>query len=140
MGPADWEATLRSRGYRITAQRLAILHTIATSRHPTAESIFDHLRHSEPALNLSTVYRNLAVLQEVGLVTHAHFGSGAPIYHLADEPPHIHLSCLRCGRVTSVGPDTAAAFARRVLADTGFVIDTSHSAVHGLCRECSTSR
>ena len=136
MSDADWEATLRAKGHRVTAQRLAILRAVADERHPTAESIYETLRDSKPPLNLSTVYRNLAVLQQAGLITHAHIDAGSPVYHLAEEPSHIHLSCLTCGAVTSAEPETAAAFAQRVLVDTGFVIDPGHSAVYGRCPEC----
>ena len=71
-------------------------------RIPTAESIHAHLVQVDPGLSLSTVYRNLTVLQELEVITHAHIGSGAPVYHLAETDPHVHLSCLRCGAVASV--------------------------------------
>lgn len=135
----DWEQALRERGHRVTAPRLAILLALTVAKHPTAESIHEHLRDSQPTVNLSTVYRNLAVLQDAGLVTHAHVGSGAPVYHLAEEADHIHLSCLNCGRVTSVPAATAEQFADRVAADTGFAIEPGHSAVYGWCGDCRGS-
>ncbi len=139
MAESEWEAALRSHGHRVTPQRLAILRMVSAIRHPTAESIYEAMGEAEPSLNLSTVYRNLAVLQEVGLVTHAHIDAKAPVYHLAAEPNHIHLSCLTCGEVTSVQPETAAAFAERVATDTGFQIRPGHSAVYGFCPKCSTN-
>jgi Fur family ferric uptake transcriptional regulator len=137
MPESDWEVALRAQGHRVTTQRLAILRAVAEERHPTAESIYEALRDSEPPLNLSTVYRNLALLQQAGLITHAHIDAGSPVYHLAEEPSHIHLSCLACGAVKSVEPDTASAFAQRVAADTGFVIEPGHSAVYGRCADCA---
>ena len=139
MADSEWEAALRSHGHRVTSQRLAILRSISTMKHPTAESIHEALGQAEPSLNLSTVYRNLAVLQEVGLVTHAHIDARAPVYHLAAEPSHIHLACLVCGDVTSVEPETAGAFAERVALDTDFVIQPGHSAVYGYCPNCHPS-
>lgn len=136
MQPQDWELALRERGHRVTAPRLAILRALTTARHPTAESIHELLRGSQPSVNLSTVYRNLAVLQDAGLVTHTHVGAGAPVYHLAEEADHIHLSCLNCGRVSSVPAAAAEQFARRVAADTGFAIEPGHSAVYGWCSDC----
>lgn len=137
---AEWTLALRSSGHRVTSQRLAILSALSASRHPTAESLHDQLQAQEPTLSLSTVYRNLAVLQDVGLVTHAHVGAGGPVYHLASEPAHIHLSCLRCGSVTSVVAATARAFADRVAAETWFQIDPGHSAVYGVCGSCLGAR
>ena len=135
----DWERALRERGHRVTAPRLAILQALMTAKHPTAESIHEKLRGSQPSVNLSTVYRNLAVLQEAGIVTHTHVGSGAPVYHLAEEADHIHLSCLNCGRVSSVPAAAAEEFASRVAADTGFTIEPGHSAVYGWCGGCRES-
>ncbi len=139
MAESEWEAALRSHGHRVTPQRLAILRMISTMRHPTAESIHEAMGEAEPSLNLSTVYRNLAVLQEVGLVTHAHIDAKAPVYHLAAEPSHIHLSCLTCGDVSRGRPGTAAACAERVATDTGFRSRRGRAAVSGFCPTCSTN-
>ena len=134
-----WRARLRSGGHRITAQREAILQAIHELPHPTAESIHAHLQQAEPGLNLSTVYRNLTVLQEFDVITHAHIGTGPPVYHLADAVPHIHLSCLRCGAVASVPVATATAFAAEVADRTGFRIDPTHSSVYGVCGRCQAA-
>lgn len=132
-----WRARLRAGGHRITPQREAVLRAVHELAHPTAESIHAHLVQAEPGLNLSTVYRNLTVLQELDVITHAHIGSGAPVYHLAGTDPHIHLSCLRCGTVASVPGTAADPFATAVHAATGFHIDATHSAVYGVCAQCA---
>lgn len=132
-----WRERLRAGGHRITPQREAVLEAVRRLSHPTAESIFAALHESEPGLNLSTVYRNLTVLQEAGVITHAHLGSGPPVYHLADDAPHIHLSCLECGSVSSVPTSAAADFGDFVATASGFRIDPTHSAVYGLCAECA---
>ncbi len=114
-----------------------MLEAVRGQSHPTAESIHESLQASDPGLSLSTVYRNLTVLQEAGVITHAHFGSGPPVYHLAGTSPHIHLSCLDCGSVTSVETSAADGFAEAVDAESGFRIDPTHSAVYGLCATCA---
>ncbi len=139
MSDEAWREQLRSHGQRVTPQREAILRAVQDLPHPTAESIHAHLVAAEPGLSLSTVYRTLVVLQDLGVVTHAHFGSGPPVYHLADRPPHVHLSCLRCGAVTSVPGELAAGFAEEVGAAVGFRIDPTHSAVYGVCRACAAA-
>lgn len=133
----SWRDRLRSQGQRVTPQREAILQAVSELPHPTAESIHQHLQGDEPGLNLSTVYRTLAVLSELGVVAHAHIGSGPPVYHLADEPPHIHLACLSCHRVVSLPVTAAAEFAAEVTKATGFHIDPTHAAVYGHCQQCS---
>lgn len=132
-----WRSRLRAGGHRITPQREAVLQAVHDLPHPTAESIHAHLVRSEPGLSLSTVYRNLAVLQELDVITHAHIGSGAPVYHLSGTAPHVHLSCLRCGAVASVPATSAEAFATEVAVETGFRIDATHSAVYGICARCA---
>lgn len=109
---------------------------VAELPHASAESVHAHLRGTDPDLSLSTVYRTLAVLQDLGVIVHTHLG-GASVYHLAGADPHIHLSCLSCDRVTSVGIDAAADFSQEVVSRTGFRVDPTHSAVHGLCSECA---
>lgn len=131
-----WQERLRAGGHRITPQRASILAAVAELEHPTPESILQHLKPSEPTLNASTVYRTLAVLQDLGLITHAHIGSGSPVYHLADTPPHIHLSCLSCGAVESLPVPAGATFAAEVESVNGFRIDPTHSAIFGVCARC----
>lgn len=133
-----WRDELRSRGHRVTPQREAVLRAVRDLPHPTAESVHARLARTEPGLSLSTVYRTLAVLQDLGVVVHSHIGAGPPVYHLAEDPPHVHLSCLTCGEVTSVPVDAAAGFADEVGARTGFRLDPTHSAVYGICAGCAT--
>ena len=133
-----WRGQLRARGQRVTPQREAILRAVQGLPHPTAESIHAHLVGDEPGLSLSTVYRTLAVLQELQILTHAHIGSGPPVYHLTDRPSHIHLSCLACGAVTSIPVELAGDFAEAVAATTGFTLDPTHAAVYGRCAACET--
>ena len=64
-------------------------------RHATPEEILGEVQSTASGVNLSTVYRTLEVLEQVGLVTHAHIGHGAPTYHVVDDTPHIHLVCSR---------------------------------------------
>lgn len=137
MSEEAWRARLRAGGHRITPQREAVLRAVTDLPHPTAESIHAHLVESDPGLSLSTVYRNLAVLQELAVITHAHIGTGPPAYHLADTAPHIHLSCLGCGAVASVPATAAADFADDVATRTGFRVDATHSAVYGICARCA---
>ena len=131
-----WREQLRSQGHRVTPQREAILRAVGELSHPTAESIHQHLQRAEPALNLSTVYRTLAVLSDLGVVTHAHIDAGPPVYHLAGAPPHIHLSCLTCHRVLSIPAAAAGDFADAVEQATGFRIDPTHSGIYGHCEAC----
>ena len=90
-----------------------------------------------PALPLSTIYRNLEALEELGVVTHTHLDHRAPTYHLAEHADHLHLVCLGCGSVTESPIGEADAFVGNLLAREGFVADVKHMAIHGWCAACS---
>jgi Fur family ferric uptake transcriptional regulator len=109
-------------------------------RHGTPEEILAQVQRTATGVNLSTIYRNLEVLEEVGLVTHAHIGHGAPTYHSVDDHVHIHLVCDKCGDVRSIDATVAETFLDELRRDTGFVTDISHVALHGTCSNCSTAR
>jgi Fur family ferric uptake transcriptional regulator len=139
MGSLEWEQRLRRGGYRITPQRQLVLEAVERLRHGTPEEILAEVQRTASGVNLSTIYRNLEVLEEVGLVSHAHIGHGAPTYHAVDDHVHIHLVCDRCGKVQSIDASVAEDFLDQLRRDTGFVTDISHVALHGMCSDCSAA-
>ena len=99
-----WDDTLRASGYRVTPQRQLVLEAVTRLEHATPEEIFADVRQTARGVNVSTVYRTLELLEQIGLVTHTHLGHGAPRYHLAAEAKHVHLVCRECEQVTQVDP------------------------------------
>lgn len=134
----DWERRLREHGFRITPQRQLVLEAVENLRHGTPDEILVEVQRTATGVNLSTVYRTLEVLEDVGLVTHAHIGHGPPTYHAVDEHVHIHLVCDRCAKVLSVPAHAAEDFVGRLQAEYGFHTDISHVSVHGLCEGCAS--
>ena len=132
-------ARLRSRGLRLTAQRQRVLEAVTVLEHATPESIGVRLREEAgpegSAPDISTVYRNLELLERLGLVWHTHLGRGAPVYHVA-EHPHLHVVCSVCGEVSSVEPGILDDAAERLAAQHGFTVDVGHVALTGTCRAC----
>jgi len=131
-----WDQRLRNHGFRITPQRQLVLEAVERLRHGTPEEILVEVQRTASGVNLSTVYRTLEVLEDVGLVTHAHIGHGAPTYHAVDEELHIHLVCDTCGRVSSAPGTIVDAFVAQLRAGHDFVTDISHMAIHGECVSC----
>ena len=86
---SDWDRRLRSQGYRITPQRQLVLEAVYALRHGTPDEILAEVQRHASGVNLSTIYRALEVLEEVGLVTHAHIGHGAPTYHAEIGRAHV---------------------------------------------------
>jgi Fur family ferric uptake transcriptional regulator len=131
-----WDDTLRAGGYRVTPQRQLILEAVTGLEHATPEEIFAQVRQTARAVNVSTVYRTLELLEQIGLVTHTHLGHGAPRYHLAAEAQHVHLVCQQCERVTQVDPAAVRSLVSSLNDEHGFETDVGHLTVFGRCAQC----
>jgi Fur family ferric uptake transcriptional regulator len=133
----DWQKELRERGYRLTPQRQLVLEAVDVLEHATPDDILCQVRRTASGVNISTVYRTLELLEELGLVSHAHLGHGAPTYHLADRHHHMHLVCRDCGGVLEADVSLAAALTDRLRTSFGFETDMQHFAIFGRCADCS---
>jgi Fur family ferric uptake transcriptional regulator len=133
----DWQAELRARGYRLTPQRQLVLEAVGTLGHATPEEIVAAVRKTASGVNISTVYRTLELLEELGLVQHTHLGHGAPTYSVATDDDHVHLVCRDCGGVDEVASEVVEDVVRRLSAERGFTVDVGHFAVFGRCRACA---
>ena len=133
---SDLTKQLRAKGYRLTPARQLVLHAVSGLEHATPDAICAEVQRTASSVNLSTVYRTLELLEELGLVTHTHLGHGAPIYHAAAEQQHLHLVCRVCGRVTEVAPAIADPLVETLRAQQGFETDVAHFAIFGRCADC----
>lgn len=127
---------LSANGYKITPQRRLILEVLRENRHASADDICAMLKTKEPNISLGTVYRNLALLLRLGIITGVDFRDGRTRYELNDSHHH-HLVCMGCGKLVEFpGCDL-----RNILGDTADkvnfrVIDHSLE-VFGYCGDCS---
>ncbi|MBK6870526.1 MAG: transcriptional repressor [Kineosporiaceae bacterium] len=132
-------SALRARGLRATTQRRLVADAVVALGHATPEQVCERVQQSTPGLSLSTVYRTLELLEELGVVTHTHLTHGASTYHARGDEQHIHLVCHRCGAVAEADAALAVELAAAVLARHGFVTDLSHLSLHGLCVRCAST-
>jgi Fur family ferric uptake transcriptional regulator len=133
--PAAIATRLREEGHTVGKTRTAILEAVrGKQRAFTAEELAESLQET----HVSTVYRTLALLEEIGVVRHIHLSHGPAIYERTAVSTDIrHLVCESCGRHVAV-PKRVFDTARRTLErDYGFVLDGSHFAIVGRCRECA---
>jgi Fur family ferric uptake transcriptional regulator len=130
---------LRDRGLRLTPQRemiLSVMHEVEDLA--TAEEIYVQVQSLTSAVDISTVYRTLDLLQELDIVACVDPGDGQHHYELLGvHGPHIHLICASCGKVTGIDLQEAHALAERLRADHGFVADLNHLSIPGLCQACA---
>lgn len=108
----------------------------ARTDHPTAETLYLALKPREPRLSLGTVYRNLTVLTEQGLVSAVATVDGQLRYDGRTEP-HAHFICRRCRRVSDLElPDTVTPLYARLSAEHGCRPESHSLTVMGLCPAC----
>jgi hypothetical protein len=93
----DWRTTLREKGYRLTPQRELVLRAVDRLGHATPDEVLAAVHQESQALNISTVYRTLELLEELGMVRHA---------HITDAP---RRTTRRPRRRTSISSAAAAA-------------------------------
>jgi Fur family ferric uptake transcriptional regulator len=114
-----------------------VLQAVRQLGHATPEEVAEKVRATHPGINLSTVYRNLETLENVGLVLHTHLGHGGATYHAAEELTHLHLVCSECQSIGDAPIETAANFVNTLADDYGFKTDVTHFAIYGLCSKCA---
>jgi Fur family ferric uptake transcriptional regulator len=130
---------LRSRGMRMTPQRQLVLDAVRQLGHATPEQVHSSVQRVADSVNITTVYRTLELLEELGLVTHTHLSQGAPTYHRADEQEHIHLVCRGCGTVEGIDPALLGPLAQGLRQQRGFQVDIGHVALFGQCATCGNA-
>ena len=132
----EYTPQLRARGYRMTPQRLAILHVLHHSgKHLTPAQIFEKASKELEGLTEPTVYRTLEFLAENGLARSAHMGSGHLAYEIAGHEHH-HLKCRICGSEAEVDHAVLSKLYRQLESTSGYRLIDSHVTFFGLCPNC----
>jgi Fur family transcriptional regulator, ferric uptake regulator len=131
---------LRSRGLRMTPQRKLVLDAVHALGHGTPEQVAERVQQVAPSLSLSTVYRTLDLLEEMGVVSHTHLGHRAPTYHAVGHADHIHLVCRRCGGIEEADVGGARTLADEVRERYGFSTDVAHLSLDGVCAVCRAGK
>jgi Fur family ferric uptake transcriptional regulator len=133
----DTVAVLRRAGQKVTPQRLMVLTALRhAAGHATAAEIFARVRSTYPYVDISTVYRTLASLKDLRLVTETDMGTGDLSYEWAEATPHHHLICQRCGSVTEMDHQYMTGLGNAVRTAYGFDANLDHFAIFGVCRAC----
>jgi len=123
---------------RRTRQRQLVYETLrATTSHPTAEAIFSEVRKRMPNISLGTVYRNLGVLKEQGMIFEIP-GLNHTMHYDANMEPHAHFICSSCGQITDVW-DCARPRCIRSAQLEGFMIEAWSIEFTGLCPACRSN-
>lgn len=129
---------LRSLGFRVTAQRVAVLEALGQmDGHVTPQELHTHLHRLKPGIGLVTVYRALKMLTEAGLVCEVELNGGSRHYiRRSPAAHHHHLICLKCDGVVDFKSCSLPALEKRLSQTTGFSIQQHRLEFYGLCRAC----
>lgn len=131
---------LRKRGYRMTPQRMTILHILnQDGGHLTPSQVYDRARQTLPGITEPTVYRTLEFLADNQLAMAAHVGNGKLVYEIAGHDHH-HLICRNCGKSVEMELSDLQRVYRKMEKLTGYGMITSHSTFFGLCPTCQKER
>ncbi|MBA2522516.1 MAG: transcriptional repressor [Solirubrobacterales bacterium] len=131
---------LRAEGHRFTAsRRLALEGLLAADGPASAEHLAGGLDGRTGPADLPSVYRNLELFEQLGLVRHVHIGHSAGLYALVGQHEHSYAVCERCGKLTRLDAGALDEIRAPIKRATGFQADFSHFPILGLCRECAGS-
>ncbi|HEX6593047.1 MAG TPA: peroxide-responsive transcriptional repressor PerR [Bacillota bacterium] len=131
---------LKSSNVRITPQRHAVLEFLFNSEaHPTADEIYKALEGKFPNMSVATVYNNLRVLRENGLVRELTYGDSSSRFD-SNMSDHYHVICEECGKITDFHYpplDEVESLAEQV---TGFDVSHHRLEVYGQCKDCKEKK
>ena len=121
---------------RQTKQREAILRLLRSARsHYTADQIYDEVRRELPNISKGTIYRNLKILQQMGLVSELSLNGSLSRFE-AKRENHYHFRCERCGKVFDLDEPVNLELNQRISKKTGFQVTHHQTEFQGLCRDC----
>lgn len=133
--PAD---LLRQHGLQVTAQRLAVLRTVARQPHISADGVAEVVRAEIGAISLQSVYDALGLLVAEGILRRIQPAGSPARYEDRVGDNHHHLICRVCGRLVDVECAVGSAPCLAAADDKGYEIDEAEVAYWGRCPECLT--
>jgi len=133
---SDYAPELRARGFRMTSQRLAILHVLHhEGTHLSPSEVYRQAKKELPGLTEPTVYRTLEFLTKNGLARPSHSQGGHLTYQIAGYDHH-HIACRICGNEIEVGHQLLEDLYRKLESTSGYVRIDSHMTFFGVCPKC----
>jgi len=138
--PGRLQMELAGRGVRMTSQRRAILSVIETAaKHLDASQILRKAQARDASVDRSTVYRTLELLKRHGLIDELdlmHLNGEGHYYERKLGRDHIHMACLRCGKIMEFVSETFESLKSQLERDCHFHIIVSRLEVGGYCSGC----
>jgi len=123
---------------RLTTQRQIILEELGKVKtHPTANEVYDMVRKRLPRIGLGTVYRNLELMSETGIILKLEVGGTQKRFD-ATVDPHYHIRCLSCGRVNDIELPVMEEINKTAAEISQYQVLGHHIEFSGICGDCSS--
>lgn len=103
--------------------------------HPTADTLYEMIKKEMPSISLATVYRNLNLLAENGLISKVEGVDGVQRFD-HNLHPHYHFICTKCNKVYDIPHDIAPDLLTQVNAKTGLIVESCELSCKGICNDC----
>ncbi|WP_046216078.1 Fur family transcriptional regulator [Paenibacillus wulumuqiensis] len=127
---------LKTSGVRITPQRHAILaYLLESMEHPTADEIYRSLEPRFPSMSVATVYNNLKMFIEAGMVRELTYGDSSSRFD-ANVTEHYHIICEQCGKIEDFNYPSLREVENQAEQHTGFQISGHRMELYGICTDC----
>ncbi|HET8547156.1 MAG TPA: transcriptional repressor [Bryobacteraceae bacterium] len=134
---ADFRARCSERGLAVTHQRTVIYKALMDSRHhPSPEEVYRRVRRQIPSISLGTVYKNIRIFIDHGLLREASPHHGCARLEINLEPHH-HLVCLRCRAIVDLDDEAVEPVRLKSRPPAGFRVERCLVEVLGVCEKCS---
>ena len=138
--PGRLQAELMSRGLRMTRQRRAILQVMdEAAEHLDVDQILERAQKLDPEVHLVTVYRTIDLLKKEGLIDELdllHLRGDRHYYESHGPRDHIHVACLRCGKVREFESKLYEQLKAQIARDFNMKVTVSRTEVGGYCSDC----
>jgi len=127
---------LQERNIRLTPQRLELIDMLSKeNRHWTVEELYQLLNEKMPSVSITTVYNNVHLFVDIGLVKEIQFGEGLSKYEWK-KSDHYHIVCSECGEIVDIWYPTlkeVESFAKSI---SKFQISSHNLQFYGICNQC----
>ena len=128
----DYISLLKANNLKATIQRGTILKSIDSMGHMSIDEIYSAVKREYPTLSLATIYKNIILMVEHGIIAEVPISGKKPKYELK-KSDHIHLICEACGTIEDMKITKSK---EQVLSVENFKVQNMQINLYGVCREC----
>ena len=138
--PVTLQRQIKAKGIRLTRQRMVLVEALeGAARHMDAEEILERAQKIDPNITRVTVYRTMDLLKNHGLIDELdllHLRGHRHYYESHGPRDHIHVACIRCGKVREFESQLYEDLKSQIADDLDIEITVTRTEVGGLCKDC----